>query len=573
MPGRPLRCWSCAACPKERIELLTACDELVAGGRYVLLWFQQDVRSDCNHSVEVAISLANFLAVPLVAAYGLFEGYPGASERCFAFLLDGLCELQQNLASRGVPLLVGRDQPPKVVMALAHASCAVVCDMGYTRVVRGWRAQLAVALQCPLLQVEANVVVPIRTASRVLEHAAAPLRPKIKHALSRFTQPVPCLVLDNDKSDAAVDTAMELLSKAGIARLNITSPFETLAILNVDRSVPYVPGLRGGPRAAMEKLQRFVKEHLSSYHRRRKDPAAQCQSQLSPYLHFGHISTLQVILWLRQHVPGAEAEAWIEELVVRRELARNMVYFNPDGYDNYDGAVPPWARQSLQAHTSDPRPRLFSFDELDRGLTNDPAWNAAQHEMVASGHMHNYMRMYWCKQLLTWTPSPREAFEIAVRLNDRWELDGRDENGYMGIAWCFGNHDREFPERPIFGSVRCMTRSGLKGKVDEARYIEVVRRKCARSVNGDNRYMTLLPNNGMRLMGLLHAGAVTAKTEVNAKQDACKISEGPDKPLLPQTLLVQPNLGPRKPAPSTTPNRQPDTGLLRYMKRRRMHDT
>jgi len=333
-----------------------------------------------------------------------------------------------------------------------------------------------------------------------------------------------------------------------------------------------VPGLRGGPRAALEKLQRFVGEHLSSYQRRRKDPAAQCQSQLSPYLHFGHISTLQVILWLRQHAAGAEAEAWIEELVVRRELARNMVYYNPDGYDSYDGIVPFWARQSLEAHSSDARPRLFSFDELDCGLTDDPAWNAAQHEMVASGHMHNYMRMYWCKQLLTWTPTPREAFELAIRLNDRWELDGRDENGYMGIAWCFGNHDREFPERPIFGSVRCMTRSGLRGKVDEARYIEVVRRKCTRSVNSDHRYTTLLPKKGVCLMGLLQAGAVTAKSEVNPKQDVCKISEGSNRPSLPPVSHVQPDLGPCKSALPTAPNRQPDTGLLRYMKRRRMHE-
>lgn len=275
----------------------------------------------------------------------------------------------------------------------------------------------------------------------------------------------------------------------------------------------------------MEKLQTFAEKHLSHYHQRRKDPVAQCQSQLSPYLHFGHVSTLQVILWLREHAPGASTEAWVDELVVRRELARNMTYYNPAGYDDYCGAVPLWARQTLEAHISDPRPRLFSREDLEHGRTDDPAWNAAQHEMISSGHMHNYMRMYWCKQLLLWTRTPREAFEIALWLNDRWELDGRDENGYMGIAWCFGNHDNAFPDRPIFGIVRSMTRSGLKGKVDEARYIEVVRKKCSSSIGRDRRYTQLLPQPKGLLSFFGQCSGTVSSTTVGAAAGAPSLGE------------------------------------------------
>nr|QDO16267.1 CPD photolyase [Lingulodinium polyedra] len=496
MEPRSLRGWRCPVCPPERLEVLSAVDSPRPGGEYVLLWVQQDVRVECNHALGVAACLANGLQVPLVAAYGLFERYPGATERAFAFLLDGLAELQCGLAARGVPLVVGRAPPPDVVSSLACRACAVVCDMAYTRVTRGWRVQLAKSLACPLLQVETNVVVPVRTASPALEPAGATLRPKLKQLLPRFTQPVPLVSLAHT---GHADELLGMLSSAGIARLDVACPEAALSALDVDRSVPRVPSWRGGPRAAMQRLGLFAEKHLCYYRQRRKDPVAQCQSQLSPYLHFGHISTLQVILWLRQHEPGPQTEAWVEELVVRRELARNMVFYAPDGYDEYHSAVPSWAKLTLQAHATDPRPRSFSRRELELGKTDDEAWNAAQHEMVASGHMHNYMRMYWCKQLLLWTSSPQEAFETALWLNDRWELDGRDENAYMGVAWCFGNHDTEFPERPIFGTVRSMTRSGLKGKVDVARYVELVRKKCSAAIGQDPRYGPLLP----RPQGLL----------------------------------------------------------------------
>lgn len=494
--GCSLRGWTCSGCPAERISLLGTA-EVPRPGHCVLLWVQQDVRAACNHALEVAATLANGLGVPLVAAYGLSERYPGATERSFAFLLDGLAELRRDLEARSVPLVVGRAPPPDVVLALAPRARVVVCDAGYTRVVHGWRKllgdKLSESLACPLLQVETNVVVPIRAASLFLEPAGATLRPKIMRQLPRFTERVPAVrLLHQDLADAGAGAAA-LLVDAGIAALDVGCAESALASLEVDRTVPRVPGWRGGPAAAMDRLKLFAVERLKTYRSQRKDPVVQCQSQLSPYFHFGHISTLQVIQWLRQYSPGPDVEAWVDELVVRRELARNMAVYNHSGYDSFDGAVPPWAVRTLEAHAADARPRTYSHRQLELGQTDDPAWNAAQHEMVATGHMHNYMRMYWCKQLLLWTASPREAFEMAIRLNDRWELDGRDENGYMGVAWCFGNHDTEFPERPIFGTVRSMTRSGLKSKVDVPRYVELVRKKCRTALALDDRFRDLLP--------------------------------------------------------------------------------
>merc|ERR1712187_549565 len=183
------------------------------------------------------------------------------------------------------------------------------------------------------------------------------------------------------------------------------------------------------------------------------------------------------------------------ELVVRRELARNFCSYCEE-YDVFD-CLPDWAKTSLMQHAADSRAHTYELQQLERGETHDPCWNAAQWEMVATGHMHNYMRMYWCKQLITWTTDPRKAFNLAVRLNNRYSLDGRDENGYMGIAWCFGHHDRPFPERSIFGTVRPMTRSGLESKFDMKRYRALVERKCREAAAIESRYFTILPRAAM----------------------------------------------------------------------------
>ncbi|GAB4304608.1 MAG: hypothetical protein Kow0097_01740 [Candidatus Bipolaricaulota bacterium] len=237
--------------------------------------------------------------------------------------------------------------------------------------------------------------------------------------------------------------------------------------LDLDPSVPPVD-LPAGPTAARARLASFLEESLSRYADRRSDPSANATSGLSPYLHFGQISPVEVA-WRVRAAGGAGAEAFVEELVVRRELALNFTLYNAH-YDRFDG-LPAWARETLAAHAADPRPATYDPAALDGAQTDDPVWNAAQQELRCTGTIHGYLRMYWGKQILLWTPDPERAFRLALHLNNRYGLDGRDPSSYAGVGWCFGLHDRPFPERPVWGKVRPMTRRGLAAKFDLRPYL------------------------------------------------------------------------------------------------------
>jgi deoxyribodipyrimidine photo-lyase len=244
----------------------------------------------------------------------------------------------------------------------------------------------------------------------------------------------------------------------------------------IDASASPVAGLRGGPREAARLLQRFLRERLRGYATNRNHPDLEATSQLSPYLHFGHIGPLTVALAVKEaDAPREDRDAFLEEFIVRRELAVNFVRYNPR-YDTLDGCEP-WALRTLAAHAGDERDPLYSRAQLEAAETHDPLWNAAQRQMVEAGWMHGYVRMYWAKKILEWSPSPTAAFETAVELNDRYELDGRDPNGYAGIAWAIGGkHDRAWgPERPVYGTVRYMSFASTSRKFDSKAYIRKVR--------------------------------------------------------------------------------------------------
>ncbi|CAE7774681.1 phr, partial [Symbiodinium pilosum] len=259
---------------------------------------------------------------------------------------------------------------------------------------------------------------------------------------------------------------------------------------------------RGAQEAEM-RLQSFLPNLTQYGSGKANDPTLQTNSFLSPYLHYGQVSSLEVALRCRSHAAASGVapekakglstgiSAFLDELIIRRELAKNFVYYCCR-YDSFE-CLPRWASETLTESQANPRPKLYTLEQLERGETADLYWNLAQWEMVATGHMHNYMRMYWCKQLITWTESPASAYNWAVHLNDKFSLDGRDENGYMGIAWCFGMHDKPFPRRDIFGSVRSMTRSGLEGKFKMAQYRLLVQRKCLQAARAEPRLRAILP--------------------------------------------------------------------------------
>jgi deoxyribodipyrimidine photo-lyase len=318
---------------------------------------------------------------------------------------------------------------------------------------------VAKRVACPFVLVETDVIVPVAAVSDHAEFAARTLRPKIHRLLVDFLKPLKPLAVAIPSLDL-VPRSLALDDPAAIGRH-----------LGVDESVPPSDRLAGGYAAASKLLDRFIGHRLADYAGENSDPVVDGCSHMSAYLHFGQISPLEIALRVRKsEAPRAAIDAYLEQLVVRRELSLNACWFNP-GYDRY-GSLPAWALQTLDKHRQDQREYIYDRAQWEAGATHDPCWNAAQAEMVRTGEMHNYMRMYWGKKLIEWSRTPEEAFETALFLNNKYELDGRDPNGFVGVAWCFGRHDRPWAERPVFGTVRYMNANGLRRKFDIQAYVE-----------------------------------------------------------------------------------------------------
>ena len=449
---------------RERVAWLKR-GEPSAEGRYVLYWMQQAQRASWNHALEYAIDAANERGLPVLAVFGLMAGFPEANRRHFAFMIDGLRETRAALHKRGIPLVVREGRPDEAALALADNAALIVCDVGYLRMQREWRASLAELAACPVAAVESDVIVPVEIASDKEEYAARTLRPKIHRHLETFLQPLKerrlkRSMLQEIDEELSLDDAPGLLDR-----------------LNAGQGAPPSQHFTGGRRAGLKLLDDFIEHKLPDYNGKRNDPNADTASHMSPYLHFGQLSALEIALAVSGRAKPAMAdavEAYLEELVVRRELAINFVWFNPE-YDRY-AALPDWARKTLNKHRRDPREYEYESVDWEAAQTHDPYWNAAQQEMVKTGKMHNYMRMYWGKKILEWSKTPEEAFETALYLNNKYELDGRDANSFAGVAWCFGKHDRPWKERAVFGTVRYMNAAGSKRKFDPNAYVERIGR-------------------------------------------------------------------------------------------------
>lgn len=425
----------------------------------VLYWMQAAQRERCNHALEYAVLAANELKKPLVVWFGLCPDYPGATARAYAFMLEGIARTAQALQARGIGFVCHACALPDGLAHMSDEAGLIVTDRGTMPHQHAWRQQAAGDAPCRFVQVETETVVPVEWASQKEEYAARTLRPRIQRQLERFLIP-----LRRTRVIRKADT-LDLDS------LDVTDPGALLATLSVDATPPPSAFFTGGTDEARRRLRRFLAQRLERYDEDASDPSLHGTSQLSPYLHFGQIAALDVALAVRKR-GGAGAEAFLEQLIVRRELAINFTTCNPDPtrYDN----LPAWARKSLAAHARDKRATEYTPEQLERAETHDPYWNAAQTEMVVTGHMHNYMRMYWGKKVLEWSASPAAAFVWLLRMNDRYELDGRGPNGVTGVAWIFGKHDRPWTERPVFGTVRYMNARGLERKFDIQSYVRQV---------------------------------------------------------------------------------------------------
>jgi deoxyribodipyrimidine photo-lyase len=443
----------------ERIKHLNS--KKLRPGSYVLYWMQASQSSEYNHALEYSVILANELEKPIVVFFGLTDDFPQANERHYWFMLEGLKEVQSSLEQRGIKMVIWHESPHIGVLELSKKACSVIVDRGYLRIQKDWRNFASANMQCPLIQVESDVVIPVEETSPKEEYSAATIRPKIKKKLDRY-------LMEIKKQNPVIKSLDMRLDSLDLENLE-----EIISTLKIDRTVRKVDSLRGGTSEAKKHLKNFLSNKLTHFQDFRNDPTLAYSSNMSPYLHFGQISPLYIALRaLKTKSPGTEA--FLEELVVRRELGMNFVFYNQH-YDSFD-ALPDWAKTSLRKHKRDRREYLYTLEELENAKTHDPYWNAAQKEMRITGKMHGYMRMYWGKKIIEWTKTPEEAFEIALYLNNKYELDGRDPNGFAGVVWCFGKHDRPWREREIFGKIRYMNASGLKRKFD----IDLYARKMAR---------------------------------------------------------------------------------------------
>jgi deoxyribodipyrimidine photo-lyase len=373
-------------------------------------------------------------------------------------MIRGLQEAEERLAKKAIPfhLLTGTPAEEVPRFTARHHVGSLITDFSPLRVKRVWNRRVAEKLDINIYEVDAHNIVPCWHASPRQEYGAHTFRPKIRRALQEFMTPFPTLA----EHPYPWKGEWGCTDWAGIMQNH-----------KADGSVAIVDWLQPGAIAAWRTLRDFLENRLASYHSLRNDPAKNCQSNLSPYLHFGQLAPQRAALEVGRcggHIDSGEE--FLEQLIVRRELADNFCLYN-EQYDSFEG-FPAWARKTLDEHRQDPREYVYSLEQFDNAGTHDELWNAAQKEMVVTGKMHGYMRMYWAKKILEWTDSPERAQEIAIYLNDRYQLDGRDPNGYAGIAWSIGGvHDRPWMERPVFGNIRYMNYSGCKRKFDVAAYL------------------------------------------------------------------------------------------------------
>lgn len=432
-----------------------------AGGDCVVYWMQRAQRAFDNPALDFAVTVANELRKPVVVFFAPVPFYPRANDRHFRFLADGIRDIAEALAKRGIGFVFRSYQQHNLLKFCSEVNpCMVIGDENPLRETEHWRGRVARALRVPLWTVDADVIVP----SRLLEkehYAARTIRPRLHQLLPQFLRP-------SDNHSAHVSWTAPAGLRAQRWYGNFTRNW------TIDRDVAPIHSWHGGSKAGMRRLTDFIDTRLSAYAEHRAHPEVDGTSRLSPYLHFGHVGPHTVALAIQTaEAPAGAKQAFLEQLIVRRELAVNFVRFNPV-YDSTE-CLEPWADRSFAQHASDRRPILYSEDQLESAETHDPLWNAAQKQLVFTGWMHNYLRMYWAKKILEWSPSVSLAHQRAIWLNDRYELDGRDPNGYAGIAWAIvGKHDRPWFERPVFGHVRYMSLTSTGRKFDSKRYIEHV---------------------------------------------------------------------------------------------------
>ncbi|MEN3049706.1 MAG: deoxyribodipyrimidine photo-lyase [Candidatus Methanosuratincola petrocarbonis] len=427
-------------------------------GKAVVYWMQGAFRVSHNPSLECAVEISNRSRKPLIVLVVLDLGYPEANARSFKFFLEGLVDVREGLAKRGIALHLRKGKFEKILAEYAPEAYMLVSDAAYLPAMREIRERVYGVFESGIVEVEPNVLVPVKAASGRMEYGAYTLRPKIMRLAPIYEGDFATREYRGDRLDDELDL----------------EPSDHSRILK--GQVEDVPpcGAAGGSGNASRLLGHFLEKKYPIFAAQRGDPASQAESDLSPYLHFGHISPAQILDSARRvGSPNENYGALFEQLIVRRELAHNFTLYARSLGSPFE-FIPGWAAETLKAHEGDRREYVYSLGELEGARTHDIYWNAAQSELLTRGKIHNYMRMYWGKKIIEWSEGIEDAYRAMVYLNNKYALDGRDPNSYAGIGWCFGLHDRPFRERGIFGKVRYMSEGGLTRKFDMGAYIDRV---------------------------------------------------------------------------------------------------
>lgn len=457
----------------ERIRILNTQPTRERAG-YVLYWSQMNRRVDYNHALAYAAEIANANGLPLLVYEALTCDYPSANDRLHTFILEGVPETEAALRSLGIGyffyLRSRRPDPNDVLYRLASRAHCVVTDDYPTFIAPRHNASVAGHLTVQYIAVDSSCIVPMSHHEK-RNYGAYTIRPKINRVLPSFLKPVELPELRQkwrpDLIPDGVSSLRTVVTHGAIPAL--------VAACEIDHTIAPSMEYKGGTREAHRRLDRFLEERLRRYARESSQPSKQATSTLSPYLHFGHISALEVALAVRAYAAEHRliADEFLEELIVRRELAFNFARFAGRDVESLD-VLPDWCKATMARHAGDPRPYLYTPKEFENAETHDELWNAAQCELLFRGTIHGYYRMYWGKKIIEWSPTYEQALCTMIHLHDVYALDGRDPNTYTNILWCFGLHDRPWAERPVFGQLRYMSIEGMKRKTDVAAYIREV---------------------------------------------------------------------------------------------------
>jgi deoxyribodipyrimidine photo-lyase len=450
---------------EERVRALNQ-QPFRADGEYVLYWAQMNRRISHNHALAYAIDIANDRGLPVLIYEGLTCTYPSANDRLHTFILEGVPDTAAGAKAIGAGYVFHlrrrRKDRNDAFYQLAKRAACVVTDDYPTFIAREHNARVPLKLDVPYFVVDSSCIVPMSRLER-REYAAYTIRPKLHRLLGHYLR-------------AFEMPKLKHRWKGGVSELHVevTDIPKLVASCEIDHSVKPSLSFHGGSRQAEKHLGHFLEHNLKRYAADRNQPAAHATSNMSPYLHFGHISALEVALRARDYALDHELEAdeYLEELIVRRELAFNFARFaeQPDSLAN----LPDWARATLAKHDGDRRDPLYTREQLEQAQTYDPIWNATQREMLLRGKIHGYYRMYWGKKIIEWSATHQEALNTMIEIHDRYALDGRDPLTYTNILWCFGLHDRPWTERAIFGTIRWMSYDGMRRKTNSEAYVKEI---------------------------------------------------------------------------------------------------